>query len=125
MITKAQQNRYYPSERFPNTIPNELKEESRLQWDALYSLKDQKWDVQEFTLTENRGMNLVTFTGKPLLTILIQDQVGGWVVSWPAKFRDWANLNLDTTANTYTTILWYPMAEDKVIAVGGMTGGIL
>jgi len=119
------QPRYYPSERFPDSIQNELKEESRLQWDALYSLKDRQWDVREFVLSGVRGMNILTTIGKPLLVVLIQDAVGGWEVSWPAKFQDSANLNLDLTANTYSTILWYPLSNERVVAVGGMTGGLL
>jgi hypothetical protein len=114
--------RYYPSERFPEAIGPELKEESRLQWDALYSLRDKAWDVREFVLNGTRAMNIQTTIGKPLLVILIQDQVGGWAVSWPLKFRDTASLGLDTTANTYTCILWYPLAEDKVLAIAGSTG---
>lgn len=118
-------NRYYPSEQFSNAIPVELKQDSRLQWDALYSLRDSQWDVREFFLTGTRIMNIPTVTGKPLLVILVQDQVGGWAVSWPSKFRDSVNLNLDLTLNTYSTILWFPVARERVIAVGGMTGGAL
>lgn len=117
-----QKVRYYPSERWQDSIGPELKEESRLQWDALYGLRDKVWDVREFVLNGTRAMNIQTTIGKPLLVILIQDQVGGWAVSWPLKFKDSASLNLDLTANTYSCILWYPMSEERVLAIAGSTG---
>ena len=119
------QDRYYPAERFPASVAPELKEESRLQWDALYSLRDKVWDVREYMLTGPRIIDVLTIVGKPLLIVLIQDVVGGWEVGWPLKFRDSASLNLDLTANTYSTILWYPTADDRVLAVAGSTGAAL
>lgn len=115
-------NRYYPSERFPPSITPELREESRLTWDALYSLQDKRWDVREFVLNSPRAMNIITVVGKPLLVILTQDGTGGWAVSWPAKFRGTSSFVHDLSPNTYTTILFYPVAEDKVLLISGSSG---
>lgn len=119
--------RYYPSERWPEKadqiVPaHELKEESRLQWDALYDLKGNQPDVREFMLNSPRAMNILTQVGKPLLTILIQDMVGGWDVSWPLKFRGTSAFVFDKTPNTYTVIFWYPVSEDKVLLIAGSSG---
>lgn len=124
-IKQPSKDRYYPADKWPPEIHDDVKTEARLVRDALYNLRDKSWDIQQFTLTSSRSMNIQTIAGKPLLVVLIQDVVGGWKVSWPTKFRDSANLNLDLTANTYTTILWYPVSDVMVIAVGGMTGGLL
>jgi len=117
--------RYYVSERFSKEIPSELKEAWRIAEDNMFSLRDRQWDVREFVLSGTRIMNIPTFIGKPLMTILIQDAVGGWAVSWPAKFQDSANLNLDLTANTATVIIWQPVSDTRVLAIAGMTGIIL
>jgi hypothetical protein len=121
-IDPKTRDRYYISERFSNAVPQELKEAWRLAEDNMYHLRDRQMNVEIFTLTGARGMNINTIVGKPLLVILIQDVVGGWAVSWPAKFQDSASLNLDLTANTYTCILWYPISAERVLAVAGSTG---
>jgi len=124
-MSEVKKDRYYFSERFSTAVLPELKEAFRLAEDNMFSLRDRQWDVREYILNGTRIMNIATTIGKPLLTVLIQDSVGGWAVSWPAKFQDSANLNLDLAANTYSTILWYPMSNTRVLAVGGMTGGLL
>lgn len=121
----ATKERYYVSERFSKEVLPEVREAVRIMEDNAFTLRDKQWDVREFVLSGTRIMNIQTTVGKPLLTVIIQDSVGGWAVSWPAKFRDSASLSLDLTANTYSLILWYPMADDKVLAVAGVTGGLL
>ncbi len=121
-IDPKNKSRYYFSERFSQAVIPEVKEAFRLAEDNLFSLRDRQWDVREFTLSGTRIMNINTIVGKPLLTILIQDVVGGWAVSWPTKFRGTSVFVFDLTPNTYTSILWYPVAEDKVLLIAGSSG---
>lgn len=98
----------------------------RRHWLATYALRDAQIDVLDVTISKDTLINRDLVAGKPLLLILRQDVTGGWTITFDPKFKGYAGLGaLDTTANTYTVILFYPPTENYCLFVAGITGGAL
>lgn len=107
-------------------IPQQLKEEIRLIWDGIYDLRDSaKFDIQFFLLTRPTQIDFPTYKGKPALVIIQQDATGGRVIRFASKFKGINSIIWDTTPNTYSCVLMYPLQSDLVMCVAGVTGGEL
>lgn len=106
--------------------PIKLQEELHIIWDALYDLRDNAlFDVHTYTLTHNTAIDFPTFQSKPILVILIQDATGGRTFNFASKFKGLNAIIWDTTPNTYSCILMYPLTAANVLCVVGVTGGQL
>ncbi len=116
--------KYIPN--FQGKIHDDVALDMRRHWLATYALRDAAWDVLDMTITKDTLINRDLVAGKPLLLIIRQDTVGGWTITFDPKFKGYAGLGaLDTTANTYTLILFYPPTEDYCLFLAGVTGGAL
>jgi len=110
----------------PPSTPQQMKEEIRLIWDAVYELRDTaKWDMKVLTVTKNTMIDFPTYKGKPVLVILKQDGVGGHILRFATKFKGINAIVWDTTANTYSSVLFFPLLDDLVFCVSGVTGGAI
>jgi hypothetical protein len=116
--------RYYPD--LGNEVTPVVKIEMKQVRDILYSLRDKvMWDIEEITLTKNILVNPVTYAGKPLLLIIYEDATGGWTPTFHAKFKGIAAIVWDTTPSTYSTLFFYPVKDDVVLLISGVTGLVL
>jgi hypothetical protein len=126
-IATASKTRYYP--QMAQEIHPQIKEEVRYVRDALYDLRDGAlWDVKQFTLTAsiNFGPGNLTFTkGRPVLLIFAQDGNGGHTVTFDAAIKGISTVTIDTRANTYSTLMLFPLSDSVVYVMGGVTGGNL
>ncbi len=119
----AASSRYYP--KFSDDVSHELQHDARLTWDALYLLRNKTNEVEVIKLTEDKKISSDLTPGRPLVLILIQDSVGGRVVQWADKFKGANGIVLLTTANTYSTLMWYAVDEKTAYLMSGFTGGQL
>jgi hypothetical protein len=90
-----------------------------------------RMDVVDMTLTKDTLLDRDLVAGKPLLFILRQDATGGWNVTFQTlpdgslKFKGMTTVGaLDTTANTFTTLLFFATSENEALIVN-ITGGNL
>lgn len=118
--------------QFPKDAHPTVISDSRLQWDALYSLKRGKTDFVELTLTTNANLDFDLQPNKFLIIVLKQDTVGGWTPTWAKnpdgslKFKGTpGGLALLTTANTYTALIFWCLDAQTAYLVAGVTGGNL
>lgn len=108
-----------------------VEQEVRRLWSASFQLQDAAIDVLDTTLTKDTLLDRPLAKGKPLLVILRQDTVGGWSVSWATnpdgslKFKGMSGWTLDTTANTYSILIFYATSETEALVAAGVTGGNL
>src|SRR4030095_10123360 len=129
---KTNNKRYYT--QFPKDIANAsylVGNDSRLQWDALYDLKDRGINVIQLTLTNNANIDAELTQNSPTLFVLTQDTVGGWTPTFAhnsddsLKFLGTNAITWDTTLNTYTTLLFWATATTKAYLVSYLSGGTL
>lgn len=118
--SRARQYRTIPG------ITQPLKEEIRLIWDGIYDLRDSaKFDIQFILLTRPTQIEFPTYKGKPILAIIQQDATGGRAIRFAPKFKGINSIIWDTSPNTYSCVLMYPMQDNVVLCVAGVTGGEL
>jgi hypothetical protein len=113
--------RYYPnlSKDVSPTVRIEMKQVR----DILYDLRDKvMWDVEQITLTKDILINPPTYEGKPLLLVVVEDATGGWIPTFHTKFKGMAAFTWVTTANTYSTLMFYPVKDDVVLLLSGVSG---
>jgi hypothetical protein len=130
--SSANNKRYYT--QFPkdlNSASYLVGNDSRLQWDALYGLKDAQINVVQLTLTNNSNIDATLTANSPTLFILSQDTVGGWTPTFVVnsdnslKFLGTTSITWVTTANTYTTLLFWATTTNKAYLVSYLSGGNL
>lgn len=128
----------FPKLKTERFIPNlkgkaddDVVREVRRLWQSTYSLRDASMDVVDITLTQDTLLDRDLVPGKPLLFILRQDNTGGWAVTFQTlkdgslKFKGMTTFGaLDTTANTFTSLLFFATTEDEALIVN-ITGGNL
>jgi hypothetical protein len=111
---------------------DDVVREVRRLWTSTFNLRDASMDVLDQTLTKDTLIDRDLVAGKPVLFILRQDNTGGHAVTFQTlkdgslKFKGLTAVGaLDTTANTYVSILFYATSEDEALVVNVNGGGNL
>ena len=118
------------SERYVASLEGKIHHDAVIEnqriWRTLFDLVDRQFDFVDVLMTRNTLFNPPTTIGKPLIGVLRQDTVGGWTITWGDKFKGTNTLTpLDTTLNTYTAAIFYPVSYSIVYLISGITGGTL
>lgn len=125
-------NRMIPNLR--QFVDFRVEQEIRRLWTSVYGVQDASLDISDQTLTKSTLLDRDLVAGKLLLFILRQDVTGGRTWTWAknkdakatTKFKGTGLMTpLTTTANTYTTALFYCPSETEAILIGWLTGGSL
>jgi hypothetical protein len=122
-------NRFIPN--LKDVAHLHVDQEVRRLWTSVFGVQDASTDILDQTLTKDTLLDRDLVAGKMVLFIFRQDTVGGHAVTFQTlkdgslKFKGISFVGaLDTTPNTYTSLLFYATSSSEALLVN-VTGGNL